>query len=340
MVNSRRAELTPQMLEYDDFDDRGETRWLPFLMYFHRTNYRSAVINTDHRGFRYSHGRDERASAGEPVRHGPVRLLVGSSTTFGIGATTDAATMASRLWSEHAPSAPWLNFAGRSFSSTQEVLLFLLYRHLLPEVEEIVFFSGLNDLATSRLPAWQRGDHGAFFNCGEYFEQMEKLRAGHRKAQSGRVRRGNRRPAPGEDENTAVLPLPERIANAVELTARHLESWRLLAPGARISYVLQPLATWIREQPAAEERLLFDELDAISNFWQLYGDIATEEAGRAYSATMRTACEKQEVRFVDISPALAGVAGARDWLFVDRAHFTDRGADLAARILAESLGLT
>jgi hypothetical protein len=327
------------MLQYDDFDDRSETRWIPFLMYFHRIDYRSSVINTDGRGFRFSHGGEQVASAGALMPRGPVRLLVGSSTAFGIGVTSDAATMASRLWTQYAPSVPCLNFAGRSFSSTQEAMLFLLYRHLLPEIEEIVFFSGLNDLALSRLPAWQRGDHGAFFNCGEYFEQMDKLRAGHRKAGRGSGRRVQRTTA-APDEEPAVLPLSERIGYAVDLTARHLESWRLLAPGVPISYVLQPLATWIRQEPAPEERQLFAELDEISNFWQLYGDIAAEDGGRAYSAAMRSACEKQDVRFFDISPALAAAAREDEWLFVDRAHFTDRGADLASRILAEHLSLT
>ncbi len=338
-MTSQRARLTPQMLRYDDFDDRGETRWLPYLMYFHRADYHSEVINTDPCGFRVSHGAGETASAGGRLPGGPVRLLVGSSTAFGIGVTRDEATMASRLWSHHAPSLPWLNFAGRSFNSTQEAILFLLYRHLLPEIEEIVFFSGLNDLALSRLPAWQRGDHGGFFNCGEYFEQMEKLRAGHRKAQGGLMRRlrAGEQEAPANDE---VLPLSDRIANAVDLTARNLAGWRMLAPGTRISYVLQPLATWIRDEPAPQERLLFGELDERSNFWQLYGDIATKEAGGRYASAMRAACEKQDIAFVDVSPAIADAADGREWLFVDRAHFNDRGSDLVAGVVAELLKLS
>ncbi|MFJ7949106.1 hypothetical protein ACIQ6K_36635 [Streptomyces sp. NPDC096354] len=69
---------------------------------------------------------------------GPVRLLAGSSTAFGIGARSDAATLPSRLWSDYAPSAPWLDFAGRSYNSAQEFTLFARYRHLLPRVTDIV----------------------------------------------------------------------------------------------------------------------------------------------------------------------------------------------------------
>jgi GDSL-like Lipase/Acylhydrolase family len=340
-MKSQRTTLTPQMLQYDDFDDRAETRWLPFLMYFHRADYRSDVVNTDRVGFRMSHSAADRASAGGQLPRGPVRLFSGSSTAFGIGATSDAATIPSRLWSRYAPAAPWLNFAGRSYSSTQELLLFLLYRHLLPEVRDIVIFSGLNNLATSRLPEWQRGDHGAFFNCGEYFEQMEELRARHRKANVGFGRRGDRRSTAPAADDSVVRPLAERIADAVELTARHLEGWRLLAAatGARVSFVLQPLATWVREEHAPQEKLLFEELDRISNFWPLYGDIATKAAGRSYAEALRIACEKQDVRFLDLSPALAGVVTERNWLFVDRAHFTDEGHDIASALLADKLDL-
>ncbi|MGH3746399.1 MAG: Inducer of phenazine A, partial [Micromonosporaceae bacterium] len=73
-MGSQRAKLTPQMLQYDDFDDRAEARWLSYLMYFHRTNYRSDVINTDRLGFRISHGASEPASAGGNMPKGPVRL--------------------------------------------------------------------------------------------------------------------------------------------------------------------------------------------------------------------------------------------------------------------------
>lgn len=255
-MKSQRELLTPQMLRYDDFDDRAETRYLPYLMYFHRADYRSATINTDRLGFRISHGATEQGSVANPPK-GPVRLLAGSSTPFGIGATADAATMASRLWTRYAPSVPWLNFAGRSHNSMQELLLFLMHREQVPEVDEIVVFSGLNDLALSRLPDAQRGDHGGFFNCGEYFDSMDELRASHRKPKRG----FGRRPGGPEDAPHVVPPLADRIAYAVDLTSRHLAALRLLAgpTGARITYVLQPLATWVRESGPSEERAIFGE---------------------------------------------------------------------------------
>jgi hypothetical protein len=334
-VKLHRDELTPQLQEYARFDDRGEARYLPHLMYFHQADYRSAVINTDRAGFRISHGPGgAQASAAGTVPGGPVRIISGSSTVLGIGATSDAATLSSRLWTKHAPGAPWLNFGGRCYNSTQEILLFMLYRHLLPEIDEVVVFSGLNDLTVGRLPAWQQGDHGAFWFCGEYYEKMEELREHNRKLNKVPGRRTERRrTVSGHDE--VRRDIPEVIASAVELTLRHLDTWRRLAgPRARISYVLQPMALWVRDVHSPEEQLLFDEIDRISKLgtWEaLYGDISTRKVAAAFSEALRAGCAKRDVRYYDLNPVLAEAVTEKDWI---------KGYDLVAGILADTLELS
>ncbi len=86
-----------------------------------------------------------------------MRILVGGSSVFGVGATSDSSTLASLLWSRYARSAPWLNFGGWPFNSSQKVLLFTLYRHLLGQVSEIVIFSGVNAIMVARFTEWQQG---------------------------------------------------------------------------------------------------------------------------------------------------------------------------------------
>ncbi|MFF8960135.1 Inducer of phenazine A [Streptomyces sp. NPDC014894] len=337
------------MKQYDDFDNRGHTRYLPYLMYFNHADYRSEVLNTDRYGFRFTHGPSgERAAVDGETARGPVRLFVGSSVALGIGSTSDATTIPSYLWSRYAPSTPWLNFSGRSFNSVQELILMQLYRHLLPRVEEIVILSGVNNLLLSRLPAEQHGDHGAFFYCNEYYELMEQLRTRHRRPGRrlwGRAARSQDPPPP----RSAPAPVPDLdrlITHATALTERHVDGWRHLAAatGARVSYVLTPLAPWIREEPAEEEALLFAELDRLSGFGvpldEMFGEIATLDAGRQYAQALRTVCEKQDVRFLEIAPLIAEATTPKDWIFVDRGHFTDKGSDIFARVLAERLALS
>ncbi|MBM0274964.1 Inducer of phenazine A [Micromonospora tarensis] len=327
------------MLKYAErFDDRAEIRWMPYLMYFHPTDHRSSVVNTDRLGFRIAEGPGARASAGGNVPDGPVNVIAGSSTVFGIGASNDGATLASRLWHLQGADRPWLNFGGRSHNSTQELLLFTLYRHLLPRIDRIVLLSGFNDLGLARLPRWMQGDDGAFFNCHEYYEQIDQLKIRQRR-EAGASRREANRVTDRSAADLAVPDLDTQIADAVERTVRHLDTWRLLAAGlgAKLTYVLQPLAPWVREKPAPEEELIFGELDQLANFGKAYGDISRMDVGRRYADELAQGCQKLGVQMFDLSPLLADATAADEWLFVDRIHFTDHGHDVVARLLDANL---
>ncbi|MGI5350677.1 SGNH/GDSL hydrolase family protein [Streptomyces sp. CA-250714] len=303
-MTSPRAEFAPHMEHYTFvLEDQ------PYVGYFQYGHEKTPVYSTDRHGFRVTPGPDGGpATVGDERPDGPHRILAGSSAVFGVGATSDAATVPARLWNAHAPRLPWLNFAGQSHNSAQELLLFTLFQHELPEVEEIVLLSGVNNLVLSRLPEEKQGRHGAFFECG---------------------------PAPD------VIPPPEqRVAHATELTVRHLSVWKLLADalGARLTFVLQPLAPWVRE-PLPRERLLFDELDEVSNFRRFHNDISTTAVGRSYAEQLAGGCAGLGVPFLDLNTALAEAAGPEDWLFIDRVHCTDRGYDLVARLLTHHLDM-
>ena len=330
---SARRELTPQMSDYEaKFTDAGEVRWLPYLMYFHPAGHSSAAVNTDSSGFRYSEAGGRRYSVADLGDSGPVRLLAGSSTVFGIGASSDAWTLSSRM-TEHDPRPqPWLNLGGRSFNSTQELMLFTLYRHLLPQVEEIVLLSGFNNLGLARLPSSVRGEHGAFFNCNQFFDA---LGTGSQKPVRSRLRRGKDQPAAPEP----VPSMGEQIAYAAELTLRHLDVWRVLAGdlGARLTFVLQPLSGWVRELGSPQEELLFAELDQLGNFREAYGDILQQEVCRGYADAIEAGAKKMDVGFLNLGPVLAEAIEPDQWLFVDRIHFTDQGHDFVARQLLDQL---
>jgi hypothetical protein len=329
------------MLPYDEkFSDAGETRWLPYIMYFHPPSHRSEVVNTDRLGFRYATHRGGRVAVDDSREHDVVNVLAGSSTVFGIGATSDAATMASRL-NHHTEgeSPPWLNFGGRSHNSTQEVILYALHKHRLPRTEQIVLFSGFNDLGLARLPASRRGESGAFFLCNTFFERLGGSGNGQVRGLS-RLRRlrsadGDLEPA---DEDT-ILDLDDQIAYAADLVVRHLDLWRALATdaGAKLTFVLQPLAGWVREVGTPQEEALFAQLDELGRFSDMYGDIAQGSVGERYSELLRRGCADIGVRFVDITPKVAAAVEPTDWIFVDRIHFNDFGYDLVSKLLLSEL---
>lgn len=328
-----RSELTPQMAEYEQkFTDDGEVRWLPYLMYFHPAAHRSCVVNTDSLGFRYSESLGIRYSVADCDHGLGARLLAGSSTVFGIGASSDGWTLPSRL-SKHDPRGkPWLNFGGRSFNSTQELMLFTLYRHLLPKVDEIVLFSGFNNLGLARQPQGCRLEHGAFFNCNRFFDAFRPAApAGHWTRPWSLLGKG------AEPIPEAPPSMDEQIAFAADLTLRHLDAWRALAAdmGAKLTFILQPLANWVRATGCAEEQQLFAELDRAGNFSEVYGDILQPGVCEAYAARLGEGASKMGVRFVNISPLLAEAIKPDQWLFVDRIHFTDQGNDLVSKLILD-----
>ncbi|MDO6705845.1 SGNH/GDSL hydrolase family protein [Photobacterium sp. 1_MG-2023] len=322
---------TPHMSAYaDDFADSGKINWMPYLMYFHPYNYCSAVVNTDQFGFRYSEVNNQKYAVGDIDPEQPVRLIAGSSTVFGIGASQDRYTLAS-LMSKYDPrNEPWLNFGGRSFNSTQELILFTLNRHRLKHVKEIVLFSGFNDLGLARLPASLRMEHGAFFMCRDFFDAFKQKKNSGFSSWFGKS-------DDGPDEN--IPTLDEQMDYAVSLTTRHIASWNALAKdmGATLTFVLQPLANWVRENCSKEEQDIFSELEARGNFEEMYGDILSKDVCQKYADEIEKETRRLGVRFINFSPILDAATTSDDWLFVDRIHFTDTGHDIVSRLLLNEL---
>jgi hypothetical protein len=328
------------MRDYEEkFTDSGDIHWQPYLMYFHPGGHRSKTVNTDSHGFRYSEAGGRAYSVDDHEGIGTARLLAGSSTVFGIGASTDAGTLPSRLTAADPRPEPWLNFGGRSFNSAQEAVLLALYRHLLPTIEEIVLFSGFNNLGLARQPDARRGEHGAFFNADRFFETLTPSAGRGPAGSAAIVRRLRGRGAADEQPARPPLPLSEQVAYAADLTLRHLEIWRVMADdlGARLTFVLQPLAGWVRPTGSPQEEALFAELDELGRFSEVYGDILQQRVNAEYSRLLESGAAKTGVEFVNLSPLLADRLDPDRWLFVDRIHFHDEGYDFVAEVLLEAL---
>lgn len=320
------------MAGYDrEFSDNGNVRWLPYLMYFHPSDYRSPLVNTDQYGFRYVENHNKTFSVSDHSNMPYAKMIVGSSTVFGIGASSDQWTLASCLSKHDKSEMPWLNFSGRSFNATQELLLMTLYQHLLPPIEEIVIFSGFNDLGLARMPAEKRMDQGAFFNCNHFFDQLNSQKP-ERALFSKRTKHVNK-----NKMNDFDLTLTEQMDFAVQLILKHLNIWQIFATArkAKLTYILQPLSGWVRKHGCQEEERLFSELDKIGKFTDLYGDILNQNVCVEYAAKLEKGAQKLGVNFINFSPFLAQSISSDQWLFVDRIHFTDHGHDVVAKKILE-----
>ncbi|MBV8549533.1 MAG: SGNH/GDSL hydrolase family protein [Alphaproteobacteria bacterium] len=329
--------LAPQMLAYSrQFHTDGDMAWAPYVMYFHPKGYRSEVVNTDSYGFRFSNFGGNEYSVGSSTTLPSARLIAGNSVAFGIGASADSATIASRMMAYDTKLEPWLNFGGRAFNSAQELILITLYRHLLPKIDEIVLLSGANNLLLSCLPVRYIQDHGAFYNIGRFYDllNMKKNGAVDIFSKLKHLARHKRSTHPCND-----YTIDKRIRLAVDLTLRHLDGWNVVAKdlGAKLTYVLQPMSGWARDKLCKEEKKLFAELASLARFTTISKEILQQEVCEQYSSMLEAGAKSKKISFINISPMIRTSVKNDQWLFVDHTHLTDDGYDLISRLIIDHI---
>ncbi|MFI9560306.1 SGNH/GDSL hydrolase family protein [Nonomuraea endophytica] len=329
--------LIPYMKDYEDFA-LADVRWLPYVVFFNRAGYTSSAINTDSAGFRVSHGPEGALSLQDAPPPGEVSVLLGASPAFGLGASGDEHTIASLLHRGPGGSS-WLNLASPAFNSTQEVVLFLLHRHQVPALRDVVVISGLGNLVVAGLPGADR-DYGQFFWSGAFLRKMGVPEQEDPHWALGRLASARRRIRRGRTPDAAkVLGLAERADLALRTTVRDLgRLCELAAPtGARVHFVLQPTVAWTGKRLSPEEKALIEENDRErGHMWNLFNEVLGAAVYPAYGERLESACEKLGVGFVDANRAFSA---AGEWLFVDQIHLNDEGNRVVAEFLKAELDL-
>lgn len=364
-MSDPRSQLTPQMAAYDD---AGQS-WLPYLMFFQPPNLRSKILNTDQFGFRFTRNGGQALRDFEVDADQPVDLLVGGSTVFGVGATGDQHTLPSIL-NETNNGGVWLNFGGRAFFSTQELLLFLSYHGRLAQIRRVVLFSGLNNLVIFHLASRYARDLGTIFSADAFHQAMDHHSVGttaeSELSAARRVLKALLHPYFGDEVDYAALSIrelaglllgapgkttdatlpdpvsaaPRDLADLIFTWERDLANWQLLCKALDIElcYVLQPFADWIDKPLARQEELLFAELDRRDPDWRRIREI---DLGReqyvGYASALRAVCEKRGAAFHDMNDLLSQRRLGDRWIFVDRIHLNDEGHRLVAQVLRQDV---
>ncbi len=315
------------MRDYDELGTKQE--WVPHLMYFHPRNTANKTVSTDDRGLRATTSvQDSRPNA----------LLIGSSAVFGIGATSDAATIPSRL--NELTKLNWLNFGGRAFNSTQEVLLVQL-ANTKKVAGPLVMLSGVNNLIRALMPGSYSSMYGAFFQQSLFEKQMAIAAVGNREL--SRMLFAGVRAKFGLAKKT-IATAPSKLAKAASYATmltvfeRDCEYLQMIAKnsGTTSSFVLQPFAPWLNKTLATQEKQLFALLDQEADgFLLVLREIA--EYRDQYDKDLRAICSKVGMKYLNLNEAPE--LQQPDWLFVDRVHLTDNGYDAVARLLVRDLAL-
>jgi len=301
-----RYAIAPQLADYDALGKL--SRWVPYVMSFGPADRVLPSVSTDGRGFRVTLDREARPV--DPAGRA-CSVLVGGSTAFGVGASSDRHTIPSIL--NRTGDGLWVNFGGRAFNSTQELLAFML--HLPERVERIVVLSGVNNVFLAFVAPRPSSIYSPFFNQREVESAMEVDTVEE----------------PGDFE--------ARYASLLTLFRRDLRALRLMAEGfgAKLTFAVQPFLSWLNKALTPEERellALVDQQRAQAARWQVDPRHVGEMRDR-YFADLSRVCAELGVGFCNLNEAPA--FREPEWLFVDRVHLTDRGHALAADLLRREL---
>jgi hypothetical protein len=332
-----RVELTPQMAVYDSL----EYNWIPFVMYFHSPNVNTPVVNTDHLGFRLSFQGEMCNSGGGAGSSSEVSFVVGGSTVFGDGATSDRMTIPSLL-SERVGHL-FLNIGGRAFGSNQELILFNQIAHKYPRINHVVILSGLNELFLSRFREIS-GYFGPFFFSRQFRDSMNKAMLSRKRKllrsclypiysdriDYSRIRGNELLGVLFTSEKTAVSRStnshPFDVNYAVSQIRKNLLIWKKMSDSFpfKLRFVLQPVPQWCGKETSQEEEMLFDYLEKEHDVDNIVSQL-TKEIYLLYSERIQDVCNQLGIEFYDMNTMLGDVSSSKHWLFVDRAHLTDKG---------------
>lgn len=282
----------------------------PYLMTMAASNVALVGIRTDADGYRITmRGEAPLSRAQWLASSHPQVLVVGNSTSWGVGVQSDSAHVASRL-NAHGDLCAF----NASVKGSNLVQQRLMVEACLPEGGTAVVVGGVLDLIFAL--SWPRdAAHGTlpFWNAGD-----------------GDLTR---------DAGWALEPNAWPEDPAALLMMRELQALGLLAESrnAHVLYVLQPHLDFLARAPEpAEARLAGAFVQELGAFRPLHASGVLRSHAAPFTRWLAQACTASGVQFVDANTADELAGGAIS--FLDHIHLTDAGHGRLASLVRRSLG--
>lgn len=321
------SEFAPYAAEYYQCAQHALT--LPLLKSASAASYCSAVFNTDRAGYRYTvdeqgrrfSPRDDADGIGNAV-------LAGGSTSFGIGATSDATSLASLL---SRGGRAYYNLGAPSYVIQQTVVQAVLETEMLDRADHAVVLFGANELASMGFSPIISRDFGSYFGWNAELQRGAPHLVALPEDYWPRSGYGAYlRHAPS-------APLADEAARAAVMSAiqRAMYGWRRLARGCgfELTFALQPISVWLqRNSPEQERRLLDRQNELMDEASRGSRDFLARNGGWFRTAAQRLA-DDAGIRLVDLNEGFAAAPERDEHLFIDYCHLTDLGHALAADLI-------
>jgi len=244
-------------------------------------------------------------------------VVVGGSTVFGVGASSDSNTLTSRL--NYKSAYLNQNFGVRGYVSTQEMINLLLNFSYIKDTQKILVVSGVNDISIA-VDGGSRTESDANLFFAENVFLKEKW---------------SKRPK-------AFRPYIQFYLNEIDYSLfrirNNLSVMKNLAEsiGSKIYYGLQPVSGWCEITLTESEHL------RINTDHKLIPSLSitnSKEIGRYCRLAIHQICIDLDIQYVDFNSSLemsmASEINRRD-VFSDMCHLTDYGYDLLSDFVLES----
>ena len=354
---SIRYKLAPQMRKYDSV----RHVWKPFIMFFNEANIKSNVLNLDKFGLRFNDLNNlknpdietNNSIFNEKIfsQYKETAVLVGASTAFGTGASSDTFTISSILSKK--TNIHFFNLACSALSGFQETILFQSFINFLTTTKKIVILSGLNDLTLINYlsnfdPTW-----GPHYFSQKYVKGMIQSTLSRRRKLAkflldpfiehdvnwNSVTMSELWNLFLKKKNSEKMDLPTKERLMKTIVSKNFQFWSniQIGMGAKITYVLQPFANWCKRELSVEEQELFNELKTSSDKnYQNFHKI-DEKAYINYKNFIKQNCNYFNFDFIDMNECFSNNNLDKKWLFVDRSHLTDLGNEHLAEFISSKL---
>ena len=354
---SFRYSLAPQTKFYDSLSFF--LHWKAFLMFSNFPNIRSKYCNTDSLGLRYNNfdtsdkykNTDNSILMENAFGKKKNALIIGSSSAFGFGSTSDQKTIANNLTKK--TNFHFYNLGVIGFSGFQEVIHFLSMSKKLENIKKIIIFSGVND---SFLPFFIKEfdeNLGPFFANSVFLNSMAKkslnwktkiIKFVYNNILKKKINWNNmyqlyfykkilKENQPLSNYKKDLDP-ESSLKSSIE---RNLKLWSIIARGMdiKIDYVIQPTAVWCQKALSTEEEKIFKEQDQSKTATNNINQLIDLKKYNLIKNLIAENCKKYGIGFMDCNEDFRknNHKYDKEWLFVDRVHLNDKGYEYVSESL-------
>lgn len=320
-----RKKLTPQMYDYDQLS----LRWLPNIMFFNQPNFRSKTVNTDSFGLRFNNQKDLNNTNDiidyKLKNNKKNYLLMGSSTSFGVGTCLDEFTISSLLESNKDFNV--INLSGRALNGFQEIISLFSHFGRLKNISKIIIFSGINDFYLNK--NFENFFPGNIFQNNLFLEKTNKFNLGKLDKLKKLVKSFY------SQKSNINTHFPK--IDLKDIIYRNFGIYKMISDylKAPIIYFLQPSIYWCK-QFSSEEKKLISQIKEDKHHKMVH-NIKSKENHIEYSSLLNEVSKSLNIEFYDLNNFIEENSLEKDWLFADTLHLTDQGNKLVSNFIEEKI---